>query len=436
MDYQELKEAFLQGDEREAAKLMRELLRASVRAGLFEAMAAEVESLCGPRYRPDPESDCVRAGSEQGSAFIDGQREAINRPRVREKNGAEVRLGTYLAAASPKNLFEEIVAAVGEGMSVRGVARSTRGAVSKSEASRMWIEKSREQLAELRGRALDRADWLALFIDGVRLADELWVIVAVGVDVEGRKQVLDFEQGSSESAIAVGGLLERLKRRGLDEPADRRLLVLRDGSAAIAKAVSQHWPAAVQQECLIHAQRNVRDKVRRRDRAEIDALFKRLREAQGKDAGEEAFEDLAEYLGERNGAAALVLRERKKALLAFHQLEVSSTLNVTFLSTNIIENTLRNWREATGNLKRWREDRDMVSRWMASGLLWAESGYRRVRHYEELGGLKTALRIETSSASCGAEPSLPDKSDREACSSPPDSASSETRSELAEQTKK
>jgi hypothetical protein len=60
------------------------------------------------------------------------------------------------------------------------------------------------------------------------------------------------------------------------------------------------------------------------------------------------------------------------------------TLNVSFLSTNLIENMLRNWREATGNVKRWNEKEDMIPLWMASGLLWAEAGFRRIRHAEDL----------------------------------------------------
>ena len=59
-------------------------------------------------------------------------------------------------------------------------------------------------------------------------------------------------------------------------------------------------------------------------------------------------------------------------------------LNITFLSTNLIESVLRNWREATGNIKRWNEKEDMVSRWMASGLLWAEAVFRKVRCHEDL----------------------------------------------------
>jgi len=392
MNHERLKEALLQGEEREAAGLMRELLHRSVRLGLYEAMAAEVEALCGPKHRPDPQSKLRRAGSERGVAYLDGGKDEIVRPRVREKDGGEVRLATYEAASSPQGLFDQVVAAVAQGLPVRGVERAMGKAVSRSEASRMWVEKSREQLELLRERPLDDTDWLAVLVDGVRLAEELWVIVAVGIDVEGNKQVLDFEEGSSENATAVGELLERLRRRGLSEPAERRLLVLRDGSEAIHKAVAQHWPSAVQQECLVHAQSNVRDKVRRRDRADVDRHFKALREAQGRLAGEEAFEDLLEFLSERNGAAALALKARKERLLAFHALEVPSTLNVTFLSTNLIENVLRNWREATGNVKRWNEKSDMVSRWMASGLLWAEAGFRKVRHAEDLTALLSALK--------------------------------------------
>jgi hypothetical protein len=109
-----------------------------------------------------------------------------------------------------------------------------------------------------------------------------------------------------------------------------------------------------------------------------------LREAQGRQAEEEAFDELLDFVSERNAAAALALENRKDALLAFHRLDVPSTLNVTFLSTNLIENVLRNWREATGNVKRWNEKEDMIPRWMASGLLWAEAGFRRIRHAEDL----------------------------------------------------
>jgi len=408
MNYERLKESFLQGEEREAAQMFREMMRGAVRAGLLEAMKEEVEAICGPRYRPDPEARLRRAGSEKGIAYVDGGKEKIIRPRVREKGGKEVRLATYEAASSPQGLFDQIVAAVGQGLPVRGCARAMNKALSKSEISRMWVEKSREQLEALRSRPLGSIEWMALVIDGVWLTRELCVVVAIGIESDGNKWVLDFEEGPSENGAVVLSLLERIKSRGFAPVAGRRLLILRDGSEAIESAVKRHWPESVRQECMVHAHSNLREKVRLRDRAEVDGLFKTLREAQGKEAGEEAFDDLLEFVSERNAAAALSLGKRRDVLLAFHRLNVPSTLNVTFLSTNLIENALRNWRAASGNVKRWNEKKDMVSRWMAAGLLWAEAGFQKIRHAEDLPALARALELSApASAATAASPSAP-----------------------------
>jgi len=114
--HEKLRDAFMQGEEREAANLFRQVLRQAVRAGLYEAMAEEVEALCGPRYRPDHQSACHRAGSEKGVAYLDGGKEEIRRPRVRHETDGEVRLATYEAASSPQGLFEQVVAVVAQGL--------------------------------------------------------------------------------------------------------------------------------------------------------------------------------------------------------------------------------------------------------------------------------------------------------------------------------
>ncbi len=399
MDYQKLEEAFLQGGEKEASALFNELLRVTVRKGLLGAMQQEVESLCGPRHHPDSESSCHRAGSEKGTAYLNGEKEAIIRPRVRHEDEGEVNLVTYQAASNQRNVFEQVVAAVGQGLPIRGAGRIHRGTVSKSAASRMWVEKSLEQLDLLRTRDLTSFDCLCIMIDGVWLNRDTCVVVAIGVGLDGVKQVLDFEQGSSESKVVVEDLIHRLAKRGLIEREDRRLLVVRDGSAAIAGAVAKCWPAALQQECLVHGHQNLKKKLRKRDLADLDRLMTRLREAQGKVAGEEAFDEVLDYVSERNAAAGLTLKDRRDALLCFHRLDVVSTLNTTFLSTNLIENVFRNWRQATGNVKVWKEGGDMVPRWVASGLLWAEAGFRKISHYGDLPRLAAALSSSAASSS-------------------------------------
>jgi len=400
-----LRESLISSSDKDAARLLNETLRGCVRAAFFDAMREEVDALCGPKYKP-VENPYHRAGSEVGRAYLGGEKEAVIRPRVRHEEDGEIGLEVY-KAASQASLFDEVTALLGQGISQRGLARAKSGSLSKSAAGRMWEAKSREQLAHLRGRDLSNHDLVAMMIDGVRLANELWVIVALGITMEGKKVVLDFQEGSSESKASVSELIQRLRNRGIDEPEARKLLVLRDGSTSIKSAVSEYWPAAVQQECLVHMHRHTRDKLAKRDRADFDRHCKTLRQAQGKEAGEEAFTDLIEFLAERNAAAGLALESRRDDLLAFHRLDVKSTLNVTFLNTNCIENSLRNWREATGNVKRWRENSEMVSRWVSSGMLWAEAGFRKIRHASDLGELAAALASGAVSSSLRSKATAP-----------------------------
>jgi transposase-like protein len=421
MTHEKLKAAFLQGGERESAELLTEVLRACVREAFWGVMAEEVDALCGPRYAPDPESCNHRAGSETGTVYLGGEKEKIRRPRVRHESKGEVHLESYKAASSQQTLFKEIVGLVAEGMSQRGLERSTKGSISKSSVSRMWEEKSREQLSLLRERPLNESDWLAVMIDGVFVGGENCVVIALGIDSTGRKQVLDFEPGTSESAETVMRLLNRLQKRGVSCQEERRLLVVRDGSEAIKSAVRKVWPEAVQQTCLVHLERNIADRLRRRDQSECQRHFRCLRQAEGYEAGKEAFEDLREFLAERNAAAALALSDRREETLAVHCLELPATLNVTLLSTNVIENVIRNWREQTGNVKRWNVKGDMLSRWAASGLLWAESGFRRIRHHEDLPKLREALRRPRSSSG-----SAPASSLRSQASAPPEEDRAET----------
>jgi len=404
MTKNKLREQLLQATKEESLEIFQETMRMSVRLALHEMMAEEVNELCGSKHYPNG-SKYKRAGNESGRAYLEGKKESVIRPRVRTEAGEEIRLASYEAASSQQNLYDEVIQQVCEGISMRGLERAGKKKISKSAIARMWVGKSLEQLDYLRSRDLSQYDFIALMIDGVRLAEGVWIIIALGIDISGKKLMLDFEEGSSENGTVVGELIRRLKKRGVDEPKDRKLLIVRDGSPSIKAAVNEHWPKAVQQECLIHMQRHTRKKLRTRDRADFDNHCKALREAQGKEAGVEAFEDLIDFLSERNAAAALALRDRREDLLGFHDLDVDSTLNVTFLNTNCIENSIGNWREATHNIKRWNTKNEMVSRWSASGMLWAENGFNKIRHAEDLGKLAAALATPEEASSLRSESS-------------------------------
>ena len=196
MKIDNLREVLVQASEEESRDILQDALRRMVRMAFFDAMEAEVTSLCGRKHYPDEASDYQRAGSEKGVAYLNGKKEEVIRPRVREKRGSELNLETYQAASSQKNLFDEVVSAMAEGISSRAATRITKGAVSKSSASRMWIEQSQAQLEAFRTRAIDQRDYIALQIDGIVLGKEIMLVVALGIDLEGNKHALDFEQGT------------------------------------------------------------------------------------------------------------------------------------------------------------------------------------------------------------------------------------------------
>lgn len=65
--------------------------------------------------------------------------------------------------------------------------------VSKSNVSRLFATEGGRVFDAFRQRDIARDDWLILTLDGVRLADEVWAVVAPGVAGDGAKQTLDFE---------------------------------------------------------------------------------------------------------------------------------------------------------------------------------------------------------------------------------------------------
>jgi len=405
----------------EVGEVFREYLRGATREMLVNVMAEEVTRLCGAAYHPTREAEFYRAGSAEGYAYIEARREDIVRPRVRQREEEaateEVTLESYTAAqdaSEAQRLLLEALVAAGSMRKVGKVVHNQRGS-SKSYVSRLWQKVGREKFSELRHRPLDvdaegePRDWLALMLDGVSLAKDLLAVVAVGITTEGRKVVLDFELGASENATAASALVARVVERGFAPSGDRPLLVVLDGSEALRKAVMKHFPKARIQRCLVHKERNLKRYLARRDWPELNDHFDRLRKAQGAQAALEVLRELDAFLKRKNAAARQSLHEAGLDLIRIHLLDTPSTLHRSLLSTNMIENTIRNFRHSSGRVNRWRVETDQAARWLATGLLSAEEGFQRLSHYGDLPVLLAHLKTKRDCKNLGAlKEKLPD----------------------------
>ncbi|NIR29180.1 MAG: hypothetical protein GWN84_07660 [Gammaproteobacteria bacterium] len=182
-----------------------ELIRALIPLGLMAAcdmLEAEVEELVGPTYSRG--GACRRHGSNPGSVKLQGQRHAVRVPRVRERTGQEVPLGSWAALKESGEPDERLLRRVLYGLSCRNYALAAQalpGAIGLSRAtvSRTFIEGSQAKLKEFRERDLSGLDVVAVFLDGKTFAEDT-LVVALGVTMEGRKIPLDFVQTETENA--------------------------------------------------------------------------------------------------------------------------------------------------------------------------------------------------------------------------------------------
>ena len=111
-----------QVDTQAAGEIFREYMRGTVRQMLAAVMAEEVAELTGEKYRPEIDSPFYRAGSAKGQVLLEGNRETVVRPRVRQRKNSgttkEVRLETYAAAQEPSKLYESMTRALIAGVSM------------------------------------------------------------------------------------------------------------------------------------------------------------------------------------------------------------------------------------------------------------------------------------------------------------------------------
>lgn len=333
-----------------------------------------------------------RHGKQKGYVVYAGRKLALERPRLRHPDKGEVPLQSYRAFQSDGKMQRSVARRMLRNCSMRNyegaLDECLQGyGIKRSSVSRHFKATTSQELKELLERPVPK-DLLALMIDGKYFPKQC-LIVALGIDKEGRKHVLGLWEGATENATVVKGLLEDLIARGLD-PA-RKLLIVLDGGRALRRAVGEVFGAqAVVQRCRVHKQRNV---VEHLPEEKQEQAIWRLRAAWAKATPKEAEKELhgiVKWLDGISPMAARSLREGLEETLTLQKLGVNQRLARALSSTNSIESCFARSGSMTQRVKHWRDGR-MVLRWSAATLRQAEKGFRRIRGYEHLPQLEEAL---------------------------------------------
>lgn len=358
-------------------------------------MNDEVKSKVGPSYHPAKTSPARRWGKQSGYVIWAGKKIPLKRPRVRTKDGLrEVPLKTYRAFQSEAGLDKRISERIILGLSIRDYKRaiddfSEGYGLTKSSVSRHFIKASQKKLEELMERSIDKMDLAVIGIDGIELAGEV-LLMAVGIDVQGKKHILGLWQGSTENADVCKMLITDMINRGLKTK--HQYLFVVDGAKALSKAVKDVFGTdSLIQRCQIHKRRNVKSHLPEEYQNVIDTRIKAAYNMSKYSDAKELLLKTVEYLQEINPSAARSLEEGLEETLTMHRLGLPDILRKTLSNTNFVESPFSVTRDIIRDVKRWRRGNQRL-RWVASALLAAESRMNRIGGYRVIPILTNAVK--------------------------------------------
>jgi len=181
------------------------------RAQIEAVLRLSAEGIAGPPHPGKKGGAIGWHGREKGTVCLKERKLRVDRPRLRKKGQGEegeVPVPAYEAMRQDEKLGNRMLEILLRGVSTRQYravlpAMAETVGVSRSSVSREAIEAGEEELKRLGERRFDEVKLLIVYLDGVVFGDH-HVLVAVGVDEEGRKHVLGLAAGASENPSADG----------------------------------------------------------------------------------------------------------------------------------------------------------------------------------------------------------------------------------------
>jgi putative transposase len=239
-------------------------------------------------------------------------------------------------------LFAVVMEAYVHGVSTRKVddlvkALGADTGISKSEVSRICANLD-EDVAAFRDRPLADTAYPYVFLDatyckarvGRRVVSQA-VVVAVGVAADGRREVLGFEVGDTESQPFWTTFLRSLKARGLGGVQ----LVISDAHTGLIAAIGTVLQGSSWQRCRVHFMRNVLANVPKTAGPMVASIIRTIFAQPDAAHVHAQFDEVARMLGRSHPKVAEMLETARDDLLAFTGFPVAHWRQIW--STNPLE---------------------------------------------------------------------------------------------------
>lgn len=179
-------------------------------------------------------------------------------------------------------------------------------------------------------------DYLYLWADGVYPKagpkdEKMAVLVVIGLNRKGEKEVLAIEEGYRESAESWKDLLRKLRTRGMKWAG----LMVADGIPGLKKALRDVYPKTQYQRCWVHKMRNVLDKLPKKCEEEATEMLREIYNAKSRKVALELKERFVVRFSQDYPAAVNSLEEAGNDLFTYFDFPKSHWRSIK--STNVIE---------------------------------------------------------------------------------------------------
>jgi transposase-like protein len=300
----------------------------------------------------------------------------------RTRNIEELLPWLYLKGVSTGQFEEALAALLGTdapGLSATTVRRLTE----------VW----QEEHERWQGRDLSSRRYVYLWADGIYFTPRLeherqCMLVLIGADAQGRKELLAIEDGYRESAQSWRELLLRLRdENGLKlDPK----LATGDGALGFWQALHEVWPKTRQQRCWVHKVVNVLNKLPPSLQGKAKQDLHRIYEAANRREAEDAFDRFLAKYGSKYDKAVSCLAKDREALLTFYDFPAEHWKHIR--TSNPIESTFATVRLRTSKTK------GCLSRQTALAMVFklaksAERHWRRLDGSERLAQVIEGVRF-------------------------------------------
>ena len=307
-----MSQQILQVDQAMLETTLDRMVRKSVEETLNAMLDAEADEITGAaRYERSGERKAYRAGHYERDLTVKAGKMSLKVPKLkgavfesavieryrrREESVEEALIDMYLAGVSTRQVDD--------------VSQLLWGDRMPSQTLSDKLKKVYADIDEWRGRPLEQ-DYPYLFMDGVwhkrcwgGSVENVSILVAVGVGMDGRREVLSVAEGMKEDSESWREFIKGMRARGLKGVR----LVTGDRCAGLVAAVNELLPGARYQRCMVHFERNILAKVNPKNRDWAADALKAIFSMESRDKALEKAESVAKDMEARK------LREAAKCL--------------------------------------------------------------------------------------------------------------------------